>query len=344
VEYHPDAQGSWELSRCKDGYLLCLPPLGATFLMAEEDRAALPPPAKGSKIIELSSRWDFTPSRRNCLILDRWAVIAGKDTLLDRMDFATETRILPPQPLKSLSFTSFPLKVCYKTAVRLKGKPGRFALVRERSSFEGVGAVYVNGIPVEKWTQVREYDCYNFEASLAEIDMENDPRFYRAHELTIAVVVTADKPDQGLLHPLRLFGDFTVELNNHETIGATLTAVQAPLILHCGSWTHQGFPHYAGAGLYEQPFALLSPDTNSRYMLKLDTAGNVARVWVNDQEAGTLIHRPFELDITALIHAGDNKLAVSVTNTLENLLYGLDGTSGMMGPAEIYQVVNHDPI
>jgi hypothetical protein len=43
---------------------------------------------------------------------------------------------------------------------------------------------------------------------------------------------------------------------------------------------------------------------------------------VNGQRAGSLWHPPYRIDITSLVHAGDNRIEVRVYNTAINLLAG----------------------
>ncbi len=47
-----------------------------------------------------------------------------------------------------------------------------------------------------------------------------------------------------------------------------------------------------------------------------------ATVYVNGQRAGTLWHPPYRIDITTLVHAGNNRIEVRVYNTAINLLAG----------------------
>ncbi len=47
-----------------------------------------------------------------------------------------------------------------------------------------------------------------------------------------------------------------------------------------------------------------------------------AIVYVNGQRAGSLWHPPYRIDITSLVHAGDNRIEVRVYNTAINLLAG----------------------
>ena len=58
------------------------------------------------------------------------------------------------------------------------------------------------------------------EADLTPYLTPDDKRFYRKGELYIAVKLHAEEAANGLLQPMYLLGDFTVRLNNHESVGA----------------------------------------------------------------------------------------------------------------------------
>ena len=61
--------------------------------------------------------------------------------------------------------------------------------------------------------------------------------------------------------------------------------------------------------------------------LDLGEVHDVAEVWINGKKAATLLLRPYRLDVTQYLQAGDNHLEVIVTNTLRNRLVG-DGAAG----------------
>ena len=47
-----------------------------------------------------------------------------------------------------------------------------------------------------------------------------------------------------------------------------------------------------------------------------------AIVFVNGQRAGSLWHPPYRIDVTKLLHSGENQIEVQVYNTAINLLAG----------------------
>lgn len=284
---------------------------------------------------ELSGRWRFRPDRRNAILLDKWSLTDRPAGDPDDIQLVEAPRVVSPGPAAGLGLTRYPADLYYKAVVTVHGRPERFALVRELSSIEGNWEIRVNGRLCADWRRVREYDCQNWECLLPV--PENDPRFYRAGEWVVEVKVHVENGEQGLLEPLRLFGDFTVRLNQEESLGAILTAAPQEQALYTGSWTHQGYPHYAGTGLYEQTVRLPAPEADCRYFLGFDSAGDAAEVFVNGRSAGRVIHSPFEAEVTGLLREGENLIGIRVANTLENLLYGTQNPAGLTGPAVLWK-------
>ena len=89
-------------------------------------------------------------------------------------------------------------------------------------------------------------------------------------------------------------------------------------------WTQHadpGIKYYSGTAVYKQTFDL--PDhTNSRIYLDLGKVKNMARVYINGKEAGTLWTNPWQLDITGFVKPTNNELEIQVVNLWPNRLIG----------------------
>lgn len=337
VEYPLNGTQPQPLPRRDGWYTLEIPAMGSLFLVVDpekegRDRAA----PRREPVRELSGQWRFRPERRNVLLLDKWSLTDGPVGEPADIQLTQAPRVVSPGPAGKQGISRYPADLTYKTVVTVRGWPERFALMRELSSIEGDWEIRVNGVLCADWRRVREYDCQNWECLLSV--PETDPRFYRAGEWVIQVRVHVENEEQGLLEPLRLFGDFAVQLNQGESLGAVLTARPPEQTLHTGSWTHQGYPHYAGAGLYEQTVRLPAPSADSRYILSFDSEGDAAEVLVNGRSAGRVIHSPFEAEVTGLLQEGENLIGIRVANTLENLLYGTQNPAGLTGPATLWRL------
>lgn len=87
--------------------------------------------------------------------------------------------------------------------------------------------------------------------------------------------------------------------------------------------------NFSGKGHYTLDFQLAA-----RYLkpglgidLDLGEVHDVAEVWINQKRAATLLLRPYRLDVTPYLQAGNNHIEIIVENTLRNRLVG-DGLGG----------------
>lgn len=110
------------------------------------------------------------------------------------------------------------------------------------------------------------------------------------------------------------------------------------------SWTKTGLSQFSGTAIYETSFTLPDSYRGKRIVLDLGRVSSVAEVSVNDQNAGTLVWIPYQLDITPFLKLGSaNHLKVRVTNTeanaravgsTHNILANID-VSGVEGPVQL---------
>jgi hypothetical protein len=121
-------------------------------------------------------------------------------------------------------------------------------------------------------------------------------------------------------------------------------------------WTQTGLANFSGTAIYTKTFTVPENFRDKRIMLDLGRVSSVADVFVNGQHAGTLVWRPYQLDITKLIKPGENEIRILVTNTEANrravgtsrhILAAID-ICGMEGPIRLIpyidQVVTLHPI
>jgi hypothetical protein len=96
---------------------------------------------------------------------------------------------------------------------------------------------------------------------------------------------------------------------------------------HLISWTEHSVPgvkYFSGSADYETTFdapADLFAKNHALY-LDLGTVKNFAEVWINGNRRDILWKPPFRLDVTGLVHPGQNTLRVRVTNLWPNRLIG----------------------
>ena len=113
------------------------------------------------------------------------------------------------------------------------------------------------------------------------------------------------------------------------------------------SWTKTPLANFSGSAIYEKSFLVPDSYRGKRLVLGLGRVSSVAEVYVNGRQAGTLVWRPYRLDITEFIKPGENQLKIRVTNTEANaravgpshrILAHID-VCGLEGPVEIVPYV-----
>jgi hypothetical protein len=127
-------------------------------------------------------------------------------------------------------------------------------------------------------------------------------------------------------------------------------AFQEPVTFQCsegkialGDWSKQGLASYSGVGVYGKTLVLDEAHLKGKVLLDLGQVCTVAEVLVNGKPAGVRMTRPFQFDITNLVHEGRNQLEVKVANTLANHMstyptkFVFEGQtmSGLLGPVQL---------
>jgi len=115
-------------------------------------------------------------------------------------------------------------------------------------------------------------------------------------------------------------------------------------VIRLGDWAAQGLPHYSGGITYSQSFSLTQAHADAPLVLDLGRVRGTAQVTVNGRSAGVRIWRPYRFDVTGLLRAGDNRIEVTVYNTLgpyfgagypTPYVYGGQEASGLFGPVRL---------
>jgi hypothetical protein len=63
---------------------------------------------------------------------------------------------------------------------------------------------------------------------------------------------------------------------------------------------------------------------------------------VTDRPGGVRLWDPYEIEVTGLLVPGANEVTISVTNTLANLLNGVDRPSGPAGPPTLVPLASFE--
>lgn len=104
-------------------------------------------------------------------------------------------------------------------------------------------------------------------------------------------------------------------------------------LLDWSTHKEESIKHYSGTATYRKTFTISSKDLQDKHPIYLDLGDvqQIAQVSVNGEKLSTLWKPPFALDISHVVKAGENQLAIAVTNTWVNRLIGdeaLPDTSG----------------
>lgn len=125
------------------------------------------------------------------------------------------------------------------------------------------------------------------------------------------------------VEPAYVIGDFGVKLA--DPFRGKLT--RRPEKLAVGSWTEQGFPFYAGRVVYKTQADI--PAEAARVFLRLiNPSGVLYRVRSNGRDVGTIMWRPWEIDLTGCVTPGANSIEIEVVSSLQNAWGPLHERSG----------------
>lgn len=302
--------------------------------VATSDGTSITSAAKASgsyhEPLELPDSYRFSVREPNVLAVDRWKmnIQSGGDDVsawhrpafddgdwLDVTHGAWETQ-LPVERDED----AYPVDVWYRTSFDVGHVPDDPRLLIDGFAGERF-RLFVNG---------REMDADGsrswLDAEIRELDISDV-----IHEGSNSVVVclTVRRRTDGMLDLLKIAGSFGVEGSLED--GYRIT--ELPATLRTGDWTGQGFPLFSGTGVYEAEIDI--PETmldGGRILLEADCGEDVLGVTVNGGDERTAPWNPYRIDITDQLSAGANRFRISVTNTLLNVLEGVEKESGLFGP------------
>lgn len=165
------------------------------------------------------------------------------------------------------------------------------------------------------------------DAEIKEIDIDE---FLKVGENTVAVRLVATRRTDGILDLLKIAGDFAlIQMDRDYLISEQKTK------LEIGDWTKQGFPFFSGTGVYETSFDLPVEYNSGKLFLNLQCGEDVAEVIVNNSDPVIIPWNPYRADITSLVKTGRNDIKIKITNTLINILEGVQKESGLLKEAFI---------
>ncbi len=130
-------------------------------------------------------------------------------------------------------------------------------------------------------------------------------------------------PPEGKNYPetellAELTGPWSVRFQN-AYLGVDKT-VELPELMDWAGHPDEDIRYFSGTATYRKTFALPDAPNGKRVWLELDEAAVVANVSLNGSYVGGLWTAPWRIDVTDFLRAGENELAVEVTNLWVNQL------------------------
>ncbi len=116
-----------------------------------------------------------------------------------------------------------------------------------------------------------------------------------------------------------------------------------PKSVNLSSWTQwPGMEHYSGTLVYECDFTIAEHLLRESITIQVDLgeAHELAHVYINDQEAGYKMWRPYRFDLSGRVRAGSNVIRVAVSNSRANAINHLLLPSGLLGPVTL-RLISH---
>lgn len=272
--------------------------------------------------MDLSGRWATRTDKPNALLIQSWKFLLDDDTVnpenfagpteqwLDFRMGAWEMQ-LPVEREQAI----YPVDLWFCAEYQAAYLPHDLTLMID--GFKGESySLYINGQPVTQ-TPVRSY----LDAEIQEVPITS---YTLLGKNQILLRITARKKMDGLLDPIKLSGTFSV------TSDASGEAIAAPIAeLSTGDWIAQGYPYYSGSVYYTKTIQVSSALEEKILFLSADVGADVLEVWVNGEKVGTRLWKPYRLNLTGVLHTGENTLTLRVINTVSNILEATKIPSGL---------------
>jgi len=210
---------------------------------------------------------------------------------------------------------TYPVTVWYRTIFEMETLPPNTRLLID--GFSGTAyQLFVNGQEVQdKGTRSR------LDAEIKEVDIQP---FVEVGRNVVAVRLVVNRRTDGILDLLKIVGDFALQKS-----GEHFKIVKAPSEISAGDWTAQGYPFYSGTGIYRAAIDVPAKYLDGRLFLEVDCGDDVLELSVNGRPAVLAPWHPYRLELTGLLNAGKNIVELKVTNTLMNILEGVQKASGI---------------
>lgn len=184
----------------------------------------------------------------------------------------------------------------------------------------------VIGFTPELWDpvsgKIKKVESWHIKDGRTYIDLnlhENASQFivFRNRTSDLSIITTRDTPRHQIV-PLQLNNNWEVRFN--PAFGGPVNSVLFPQLISWSDHTNDSIRHYSGTAVYKKEFVITKPEPGLPFYLTIGDINNVATVYVNGMECGTLWTPPYQLDISKAVKLGDNTIEIKVSNTWANRL------------------------
>ncbi len=214
----------------------------------------------------------------------------------------------------------YPATLIYRTSFQVEEVPQKLDLLID--GFSGSHPrLFINGIEIKNKGRRSKLD-----AEIKEIDIKE---FVSKGKNIVAVQISANRRTDGILDLLKITGDFSLT-----PIQKGYSISTKKKTLKIGDWTKQGYPFYSGTIIYSTEKEIRDKYLKGKLFLEIDCGEDVLEVIINNSSIIVPWH-PYKIDITNLIIPGLNKFELKVTNTLINILEGVQKKSGIFKQPKI---------
>jgi hypothetical protein len=206
---------------------------------------------------------------------------------------------------------------------------GNIRLLRDCMGIMGEYTITINGkelnpeswnkdsLNPDSWNQdslncSRIYDQNNITADVSP--------FLKAGLNTLDILVTATKDWHGLSDPLYLLGDFGVIRNDGKYTIRKIPATAIP-----SAKVVKGFPFYSGKFFFDMELSADNPKDYERFTIEIPEKYRIyecVELSLNGNDLGVRAFSPYIWQGPASILKQANKLRLTITNTLGNMLEG----------------------
>ncbi len=298
------------------------------FVVVEQAGKRMRESVRGQSPVEpllLDGEWEFEAENDNALVIGNWLAAQerpGTDWQAYALPDVDTADWLPMVPgawsyqLPAEPDVPYPIPVWYRIHLPLDYLPPNMQLIVD--GFAGSEwQLYVNGEAVTSPPQRSTFD-----SQMKAVDITP---YVRQGDNLIALRLVVTNSTDGLLDLLKIMGDFSLIPKGDGTyqVGLPRTTMQP-----C-SWAEQGYPFYSGSAVYRRRFQLPASFAGQRVFLQAPVRDDVLEVVVNGQPAAVRLWPEYEVEITDQLQPGENLLELRLTNTLVNLLEGVERPSGL---------------